>query len=87
MASVEYYIDGLADGVSKKWYANGRLDELHKYKKGEYVGIWKEWYENGKIYSITNYEKCEDQNGRLLCPQQYWDVDTGEPGFVELVPK
>ena len=49
------YKDGKrADGLSKGWWPNGQIKNIHTYKDGKRDGLWTSWYENGqKIYETT----------------------------------
>ncbi|MBC7914963.1 MAG: hypothetical protein H7Y07_12665 [Pyrinomonadaceae bacterium] len=51
------YIGGLEDGIQKKWYSNGMLEEIRQYTMGKKTGINKGFWPNGSkryIYHFIN---------------------------------
>lgn len=46
--STKSIVNGLQDGVSKKWYPNRQLMEIRDYEKGEKNGKQIAYFENGK---------------------------------------
>ncbi len=42
------YLNGLEEGLSKKWYPNKQISEIRIYHRGKKTGIHKGYYENGK---------------------------------------
>jgi antitoxin component YwqK of YwqJK toxin-antitoxin module len=43
----ENYLNGLLNGIVKRWYENGNLAVESEYAQGISNGIWHEYYENG----------------------------------------
>jgi len=41
------YLNGLEEGVSKKWYPNKQISEIRLYHKGKKTGTHKGYWENG----------------------------------------
>ena len=41
------YLNGLEEGLSKKWYPNKQISEIRMYRQGKKIGIHKGYYENG----------------------------------------
>jgi antitoxin component YwqK of YwqJK toxin-antitoxin module len=41
------YLNGLEEGVSKKWYPNKQLFEIREYHQGKKTGTHKGYWENG----------------------------------------
>jgi len=53
------YLNGLEEGVSKKWYPNKQISEIRMYHHGKKTGTHKGYWENGKIkfeYNFLNGE-------------------------------
>jgi antitoxin component YwqK of YwqJK toxin-antitoxin module len=50
------YVEGVRQGISKKWYPSGVLYYECYYKYGALHGICREWYENGVLKSDFLYE-------------------------------
>ncbi len=71
---VKSYVNGIEEGVHKKWYPNKQLSEQRFYHNGKKEGTHKAWWENGKLqyeYQISNDEytgeyKEWNPNGKLL---------------------
>ena len=42
------FLNGLQQGIAKKWYPQKQLAEEREYSKGKKAGIHKGWWENGK---------------------------------------
>ena len=60
----ENYINGILDGVSKKWYPNGQLMEVRIYKLGQKNGKQVAYFENGKVkFDFT--AKLDQYEGEL----------------------
>lgn len=53
-ASVQI-VQGQENGVAKRWYPNGQIEELTQFKNGKKHGLEKEWHKNGQMASITEY--------------------------------
>lgn len=54
---VNSYLNGLEEGVHKKWYPNKQLAEQRFYHNGKKEGTHRAWWENGKKeyeYQISN---------------------------------
>lgn len=43
------FINGLHDGIQKRWYPSGKLEAVYHFLKGGGHGTNQEWYESGKI--------------------------------------
>lgn len=73
-AFVKSYLNGLEEGISKKWYANKQLAEERLYVDGKKEGIHKSWWENGNKkfeFAVSNDEYTNEfkewnSNGLLI---------------------
>ena len=54
----QVYIDGCKNGLYKRWYSNGQIKTIGKYKKDYRVGLWK-WmdFRAENIYSMIYANK------------------------------
>jgi antitoxin component YwqK of YwqJK toxin-antitoxin module len=41
------YLNGLEEGISKKWYPNKQLSEIRLYHRGKKTGVHKGYWDNG----------------------------------------
>lgn len=57
------YTDDELDGVCKKYYKNGDIDETTTFVKGKKEGISKSYFKSGKLYSEETYAN-NMQNGK-----------------------
>lgn len=55
------YLNGLEEGLSKKWYYNKQLSELRIYHQGKKIGIHKGYWENGNPKFEYNFLDGEHQ--------------------------
>ena len=56
---IKPFLNGLEEGVLKKWYPNKQLAEERLYISGKKEGIHKGWWENGKPkfeFAVSNDE-------------------------------
>ncbi len=53
------YLNGLEDGITLKWFANGQIKSLGHFEKGKKNGLFITWHENGQWSSGLMYK--EDQ--------------------------
>jgi len=73
--------DGLENGLSRGWYANGQIEYEANYKEGAEDGLYREWSEDGQLLSEGNYKDgLEDglfrewhENGQLWYIENYKD--------------
>lgn len=73
-AFIKPYLNGLEEGVTKKWFANKQLAEERLFIDGKKEGVHKGWWENGKQkfeFAVSNDEytnefKEWDNNGSLV---------------------
>lgn len=75
-----FYVNGLLDGESNGFWANGQKASIHSYSKGEEIGEGWEWNEKGIVtrYSNNNAPSVErrfDEQGKL-----YYEVLEGHTG-------
>jgi antitoxin component YwqK of YwqJK toxin-antitoxin module len=71
---IKPYLNGLEEGITKKWYANKQLAEERLYIDGKKEGIHKGWWENGKRkfeFAVSNDEYTNEfkewnSNGLLV---------------------
>lgn len=61
--------DGSLHGPYQKWYDNGQLMLLQKYKKGKEHGEQKSWWPNGQLMM-----QGTSINGRRYQGFKYWDI-------------
>ena len=54
------YKEGIMNGITLIYYANGQVCKKGKYQKGEYHGKWEGWYKDG----TKSFEIHHDQ-GKL----------------------
>ena len=72
-------LNGIQEGITKKYYKSGTINLEINFKNGKQDGIVKEYYENGKLKQEGNYknEKAEgilkyySENGKLKQETQY----------------
>ncbi|MEM0576715.1 toxin-antitoxin system YwqK family antitoxin [Flavobacterium polysaccharolyticum] len=58
-AFIKPYLNGLEEGITKKWYVNKQLAEERLYIDGKKEGIHKGWWENGNRkfeFAVSNDE-------------------------------
>lgn len=73
-AFIKPYMNGLEEGVTKKWYNNKQLAEERLYIDGKKEGIHKGWWDNGNKkfeFEVSNDEYTNEfkewsSNGLLL---------------------
>jgi antitoxin component YwqK of YwqJK toxin-antitoxin module len=53
--SVDHFINGKKQGLSRIWYPNRQLKEIRFFDKGRYEGEHKGWWENGRQKFIYHY--------------------------------
>ena len=71
---IKPFLNGLEEGVTKKWFDNKQLAEERLYIKGKKEGIHKGWWENGNKkfeFAVSNNEYTNDfkewlSNGLLI---------------------
>ena len=44
------FIDGKKDGLHRRWYENGKLEEESNYINNSLTGLYKRWNEDGLLY-------------------------------------
>lgn len=55
------YKDGIMNGLTRMFYANGQLNKQGNYKNGKFHGKWEGWYEDGtKSFEINHAEGLLD---------------------------
>ncbi len=55
------FLNGLQQGVTRKWYPNKQLAEERLYNHGKKEGVHKAWWKDGKlkfIFDVTNDAYC-----------------------------
>ncbi len=55
------FLNGVQEGVTKKWYPNGQAAEERWYIRGKKEGIHKAWWENGNpkfVFDVTDDAYC-----------------------------
>ncbi|MCH1478554.1 MAG: toxin-antitoxin system YwqK family antitoxin, partial [Crocinitomicaceae bacterium] len=75
----EQYLNGKKEGISKKWYKNGKLKSEANYKGGKKEGPCKNWYSNGQLKSEFVYKDGKydgihrewHENGQLKSKRNY----------------
>ncbi|MHA8087012.1 toxin-antitoxin system YwqK family antitoxin [Aquirufa sp. Wall-65K1] len=60
-ASIEHYVNGLEDGIWRKYYPSGQLFEIRTYDHGKKTGTYEAWWENGKRMRVFEFENDEYQ--------------------------
>ncbi len=56
-ALVISFLDGLQEGITRKWYDNGQLAEKRLYIEGKKEGVHQAWWEDGKpkfIFEVSD---------------------------------
>lgn len=53
------YLNGLEEGISKKWYPNKQVSEIRMYHRGKKTGTHKGYWENGKPKFEYNFMNGE----------------------------
>jgi antitoxin component YwqK of YwqJK toxin-antitoxin module len=74
--------NGKQEGISKKYYKNGKIQAELNFKNGKQEGISKEYRENGRIRFIDTYKagkminrKSYSRKGNLEFDQDYQYVE------------
>lgn len=52
----ESYMNGLKQGVSRKYYPSGTVSEITTWKDGRKDGTWERYYENGTPMLVSSYQ-------------------------------
>ena len=81
LSSEYWYKDGSLNGLTKRWYSNGQLEQEVRYKDGKENGLMREWYSNGQLYIECSYKDGEyngsfrrwDEYGTLRKTANYKD--------------
>ncbi|CAM3792455.1 toxin-antitoxin system YwqK family antitoxin [Aquirufa aurantiipilula] len=60
-ASIEHYVNGLEDGIWRKYYPSGQLYEIRAYDHGKKTGTYEAYWENGKRMRVFEFENDEYQ--------------------------
>lgn len=68
LIGLETYADGLVDGPSQAWYADGSRRSEGRTHHGHAVGEWQEWHPNGQPYRFSTF----DGNGNVVARRE-WD--------------
>jgi antitoxin component YwqK of YwqJK toxin-antitoxin module len=79
LVSEENYTEGLINGLSKVFYPDSVVSEIHFYKNGVADGQWEQYYFDGKIKLRGTYEAGDKQglfntfynSGQLMITGQY----------------
>ncbi|MFZ4520678.1 MAG: toxin-antitoxin system YwqK family antitoxin [Bacteroidales bacterium] len=79
LVSVESYVAGLVNGLSKIYYPEGGLSELYYFKNGVKDGLWEQYYLDGKLKLRGAYKSGEKQgsfktyynSGHVMMDGQY----------------
>ncbi len=74
LVSLDIYVDGIQNGLSREWYKDGTLRSEGTVYKGLPRGEFKEWHPNGTLAS----RKIFDDDGLTLREEFTWDED-GQP--------
>ncbi|MBC7524150.1 MAG: toxin-antitoxin system YwqK family antitoxin [Flavobacterium sp.] len=82
-AFIKPFLNGLEEGVIKKWYVNKQLAEERLYIDGKKEGIHKGWWENGNKkfeFAVSNDEYTNEfrewsSNGLLI---KYFHYKNGQ---------
>ncbi len=56
-ALVISFIDGVQEGITRKWYDNGQLAESRLYVQGKKEGVHQAWWQDGKpkfIFEVSD---------------------------------
>jgi antitoxin component YwqK of YwqJK toxin-antitoxin module len=58
-ADLRNYLQGMEDGVWKKYYENGKLKESRKFIKGNKEGEYLAWWPNGNMQLMYHFDGDE----------------------------
>jgi uncharacterized protein len=61
LVSEEHYKAGVIDGISRIYYPEGGVSEIHNYKNGILDGLWEQYFTDGKIKLRCTYIAGEKQ--------------------------
>jgi len=64
IVSTETYVNGLKEGLCKRFYTTGELFEESNWDKDKLNGIYRTYYQDGKIYLECNYTDGK-RNGKF----------------------
>ena len=67
---VSTYLNGVKEGISRKYWGNSRPRLSAQYKNGVFHGTVREWYEDGKPYAVFHYEDGYEKGS-----QKIWKPD------------
>lgn len=67
--SLDSYVDGVQDGLSREWYKDGTLRSEATVREGRPVGVAREWHPNGELAS----EQVFAENGLTMLKDFHWD--------------
>ena len=68
--NINYYVNGLKDGLCNEFWSSGKIKLMIEYKKGCIVNTYKKYNEEGKICEIGSYT-----NGKLNYRKKFKDED------------
>lgn len=85
------FLNGMQEGMTRKWYANKQIAEERLYINGKKEGVHKAWWEDGKPkfeFDVTNDAYCGElkewyASGRLAKDFHY-NSDGQEEGRQQL---
>jgi antitoxin component YwqK of YwqJK toxin-antitoxin module len=55
VVSSETYLEGLKNGISKRYYKTGELLEESNWQNDQLNGIYRSYFQDGKLYLESNY--------------------------------
>jgi antitoxin component YwqK of YwqJK toxin-antitoxin module len=55
--SEQTFVDGVPNGVAKRYYQNGTIEEEANFKNGQLHGVRKYYHPNGKIWIATEWKE------------------------------
>lgn len=76
-----HFVDGMKDGKCKLYFENGKINEIHSYKKNEMHGTWLTFNTKGIKVAEANYKKGQkdgewniwNDEGQLVYEMHYID--------------
>ncbi|AXK86427.1 hypothetical protein IU436_22940 [Nocardia farcinica] len=73
LVSQQFYVDGLAHGPEREWWADGGRKAEGEMRHGMPVGVHRFWHRNGQLAEEREF----DDAGRMI-RRRKWD-ENGDP--------
>ena len=76
LSAQTFYVNGVAHGPDREWWADGRPMSDGLLERGRPVGVWRRWYHNGRLAVERHFDaegdldevRSWDENGAPIEP-------------------